>query len=168
MDENWERSRVFKNCKIGNFVKCTKWPQTKFKESGIKSTFHMSTIKPQVPNFHQFCSTISRFQDIPHFTFSRWLPCKNCATKFLKLGRLPKKVPCSVLIKFGWHQMKTVGGEEFWNFQPHMVLCSEKFQSAIEFLIFGRLPKKVIAYISPRLWYLVWSLVKFWWKLLKE
>ena len=32
-------------------------------------------------------------------------------------------------------------------------LCWEIFQSAIEFLIFGRSSKKLIAYISPWLWY---------------
>ena len=39
----------------------TKWPQTKLKESGIKSTLHMYTVVSQAPKFRPFRSTISRF-----------------------------------------------------------------------------------------------------------
>ncbi len=58
------RSTVLKNCKIGNFSKGTEWPQTKFKESGIKSTLPMCTVVHWVPHFRPFRSTISRFRDI--------------------------------------------------------------------------------------------------------
>ena len=49
-DENCERSRALKNCKIRNLLKCTEWPQTKLKQSGIKSTLdimHCSTPSPK-------------------------------------------------------------------------------------------------------------------------
>ncbi len=45
-------------------------PKTKLKESGLKSTFHMFTVGPLVPNFRPFRSTISRFRDILHVRFS--------------------------------------------------------------------------------------------------
>ncbi len=51
------------------------------------------------------------------------------------------------VIKFGSDEIKTVGGVAIWNFQPHMILCLQKIQSAIKFLIFGISPKKVIVYI---------------------
>ena len=42
----------FWNLNIGNFAaKCTEWPQTKLKESGMKSTLPMCTVVPRVPNF---------------------------------------------------------------------------------------------------------------------
>ncbi len=47
----------------------------------------------------------------------------------------------NVLIKFGWLRMKTVGGVAFWNFQPHMALCWQKFQSAV-FFYFWQITKK--------------------------
>ncbi len=157
--------KFLENSKIGNFTKCTEWSQTKFKQSGIKSTLHMSTVVPRVPNFHPFRPTISRFRDNIHilgFPIDSHVKISKCHKMFStwpivkKSDSLYSTVVANVLIKFGWHQMKTVGGA-FWNFQPRVVLCWEKFQSVIKFLIFGRLPKKVIAYISPRLWYFVWS-----------
>ncbi len=49
---------------------------------------------------------------------------------FLKTWPIAKKsnslyspIVANVLIKFGWHQMKSEAGVEFQNFQPHMVLC---------------------------------------------
>ena len=80
----------FKNCKIGNLAKCTEWPQTKLKESGSKSTFHMCTVEPRVPNFPPFHYTISCFRDIPHFSFFQLTPMLNfqSAITFLNFGRL--------------------------------------------------------------------------------
>ena len=69
LDWNWMKTRgaeAFENLNIGNFAKCTEWPQTKLKKSGIKNTLHMCTVVPRVPNFRPFGSTISRFQDIAH------------------------------------------------------------------------------------------------------
>ena len=40
--------------------------KTELKESDMKSTLHTTVRGPQVPNFHPFRSTISRFQDIAH------------------------------------------------------------------------------------------------------
>ncbi len=38
------------------------------------------------------------------------------------------------IMKFGSDQMKTVG-VAFWYFQPHMVLCWQKFPSATIFFL---------------------------------
>ncbi len=54
-------------------------------------------------------------------------------------------------IKFGWQLMKTVPAVAFWNLQTHMVLCWQKFESAINFLADR---KKAITYIPPWLSYL--------------
>ncbi len=117
----------FENRRIGHFAQCSKWPQTKLKESGSKSTLHMCTVGPQVPNFPPFCSTISRFRDISHFRIFPLTPMLkfHSATKFVKLGWLAREViaylhsimVANVLIAFDWHRMKTVG-VAFWNFQP--------------------------------------------------
>ena len=130
-------------------MKCTEWTAlTKLKDVGhqkYKCSFHMCTIAPRFPNFRPFCSTISRFWAIPHFRFSHWLPMLKfqSATKFFKLGRLPRKVIACVLYHGSqcphkvWLTWDETVGEVFWNFQPNMVLCWEIFQSAIELLIFG-------------------------------
>ena len=111
---------------------------------------HMCTIGPRVPNFHPFCSTIIAFFKIFHilgFPIDSHVKMSKCH-KICKTWPIAKKsdslystMVANVLIKFGWHWIKTVGGEAFWNFRPHIVLYWEKFQSAIEFLIFGRSPK---------------------------
>ncbi len=80
----------FENSKIGNFAKCTEWPQTKLKESDIKGTLHMCTVALRLPNFRPFRFTISRFQDIAHFTIFPFTPMLKfqSATKFF--GRSAK------------------------------------------------------------------------------
>ncbi len=52
------------------------------------------------------------------------------------------------IINFGPDWMKTVGGVAVCNYQPHMVLCYQKFQSAIKFLNFGRSPIYTITFYS--------------------
>ena len=83
----------FKYLESEIFAKCTEWPQTKLKESGIKSTLHICTITSRVPNFRPFCSTISHFRDIPHFRFptDSHVKISKCY-QILNFGRLPKKV----------------------------------------------------------------------------
>ncbi len=66
-DENCWRSSLSKIIESENFAKCTEWPQTKLKESGIKSSLHVCTVVPRVPNFRPFRSTISHFQDLTYF-----------------------------------------------------------------------------------------------------
>ncbi len=89
MKFGWNQMKIgrvveFENRNIGNFAKCTKWPQTKLKELGIKSTPPMCTIVPRDPNFRPFLSTISRFQNIAYFTIFPLTPMLKCqsATKF--------------------------------------------------------------------------------------
>ncbi len=75
----------------------------------------------------------------------------------------------NVLIKFGWHQMENVGGEAFWNFQPHIYgPVLRKISNCHRIFKFWQIAKTVIAYIRPWLWYFMWSLAEIWWKLLKE
>ncbi len=50
-----------------------------------------------------------------HKIFKTWPNAK-------KSNSLYSTMIANVLIKFGWHQMKTVGGVAFWPFQLHMVL----------------------------------------------
>ncbi len=122
---------VFRKSWNQKFAKCTKWPQTKLNELGIKSTLHMWTVVPWVPNFHPFRSTISRFSDIPHFRFpiDSYVKISNCHKifKFWQIAKISKflysPVTAVFIIKFGPDRMKTVGGLALWNFQPHMVLC---------------------------------------------
>ena len=47
-----------------------------------------------------------------------------------------------IIIKFGSDRIKTVGAA-FWNFQPHMVLWWQKFQTAIKFLNFANRQKQL-------------------------
>ena len=58
---------AFENVHITKCAKYTEWPQTKLKESGIKSTLPMCAVVPRVPNVCPFRSTMSCFQDIAHF-----------------------------------------------------------------------------------------------------
>ncbi len=48
----------------------------------------MCTVVPRVPNFRPFRSTISRFQDIPHFRIFPLTPMLKVqsAIKFLNFG----------------------------------------------------------------------------------
>ncbi len=65
---------------------------TKLKESGINSTLHMCTVVHRVPNVYPIHSTISRFQDIAHFTIFPMTPLLKfqSATKYLTFGLSPK------------------------------------------------------------------------------
>ena len=63
------REQSFENRRIWHFVKCTGWPQIKLKAWSLKSTLHISTVVPWVPNVRPFRSTISHFGDIPNFRF---------------------------------------------------------------------------------------------------
>ncbi len=97
--------------------------------------------RPWVHNFHPVHShsTISPFPDNQHFrTFQLNSMLKFWrAIIFLNLGNcqesnsLYNTIVTNVLIKSGWDRMKSVG-VAFWNFQPHMVLCYEKFQSVVK------------------------------------
>ena len=71
----WNQMKIgislsFENHKIGNFAKCTKWPQTK----RIKTTLHMYTVVPRVTNFRPFRSMISQLHILGFF---HRLPCWN-------------------------------------------------------------------------------------------
>ncbi len=70
----WEQW-PFENLNNVNFAKCTEWPQSELKWPDPKSTPHMDFLGLRVQTFHPFHSTISRFQDIPHFMISHWLSC---------------------------------------------------------------------------------------------
>ncbi len=169
--------QIFKNCKIRNFAKCTRWPQTKLKESGIKRNLHMCTIVPRVPNYHPFHSTISRFRDIRHLGFPIdshviILKChKFCEAWPIaeKSNSLYSPMVNNVLIQFGWEPAKSVIEVAFWNFQ--LDPCGpvlRKISMCHNFCNFWQIAKNVIAYISPWLWYFIWSSLEFRWKLLKE
>ena len=112
---------------IRNFAKCTKWPQTKLKESSIIGALPMCTVVPRVPNFHPFRSTISCFQDIAHF---RIFPL----TPMLKFQSAINRLPIYTItfhslmttlfsVKFGSDRMKNGAGVVFWNFCSHRVAC---------------------------------------------
>ena len=47
-----------------------------------------------------------------HKIFKTWLIAKKSNSLYFTMV-------ANVLIKFGWHWMKTLGGVAFWNFQPH-------------------------------------------------
>ncbi len=121
----------------------------------MKSTLHTQYRGPRVPNFGPFGSTISRFQNIAHFRIFPLTPMLTfqSATKFLILAdcqiiySFNSLTTTLFIIKSGSARIKTVGGVAFWNFQPHMVLCLQKFQSAIKFLTFGR---NVYNFLFPR------------------
>ncbi len=167
----------FENHRIRNFANCTTWPQNQ--TQGIrhqKYTQYMCNVVPQVPNFCPFRSAIGHFQDFPidfrGLPIDSHVKISNCHNifKFWQIAKISITVyfPMTALliIKFGSNQMKTVGGVAFWNFQPHMVLCSQKFQSAIKFLNFCKLPNKATVWIpSWRSNILTISLVEIEWKL---
>ncbi len=66
-DENCGSSCLLKILKIGNFAKCTEWPQTELKEPTTKSTLHNFLYPPRVRHFHPLYSIINPFQDIGDF-----------------------------------------------------------------------------------------------------
>ena len=65
-------------------------PQTKLKLTGIKSTLPICTVVARVPNFRPFHSTISRFQDIAHFSIFPLIHMLKfqSAIEFLNVGRV--------------------------------------------------------------------------------
>ncbi len=84
----------FENRKIGNFVKCTEWPQTQLKESGIKSTLLMCTVVPRVQNCHPFLlydQPFSRYCTFYHFLIDSHVKISKCYNFFI-LGRSPKRL----------------------------------------------------------------------------
>ena len=159
----------FKNCKISQSAILQSAPNDpKNQIQGIGNQkcptyVHCRTRGPGVPSFHPFRSMINRFWDIPHFRFpiDSHVKISKCH-KIFKTWLIAKKstsaystMVANVLIKFGWHRMKTVG-VAFWNFQPQMVLyvLTKLPKCHIFFLFFGRSDQKVIAYIPPWLTYL--------------
>ncbi len=62
--------------------------------------------------------------------------------------------------------MKT--GSSVFKFPGEYGPVLKKFQSAIIFAIFGRLPKEVTAYVRPYVWYFALGLIEICWKRLKE
>ena len=90
----WKLREVqFENLSIGNFAKCTEWPQPELQESDMTSTPHRQFLWSQVPSFHPFRSMSSRFQDIKHswiFSLTSLLKFQS-ATSF-KIGRLLRNV----------------------------------------------------------------------------
>ncbi len=119
--DSWNRN-------IGNFAKCTEWPQTELKESGMKSTLRLYLQGRRGPNFHQFRSTICRFQDMHILGFSHWLNVKisKCYKRF-NFSQIAKTfvtlyslMAALVIIKLGSDRITIVGGVAFWNLQPHM------------------------------------------------
>ncbi len=120
LNENWGSNSLFENLNIENFEKCTEWPQTKLKESGVKGTCTppMCTVVPRVPNFRPFGSTVIRFQDIAQFGIFLLTPVLKfqSAIKCLHFGRSPiytitfySLMTTLFIIKFGSDLMKTGG-----------------------------------------------------------
>ncbi len=96
-----------------------------------ESTLHTHFLRSRGPNFHLFRSMISSFQEIVHFRIFPLTPMLTfqSATIFFTKWPIVKKsnhlystMAASILIKFGWDLMKTVGVAAFWNFQHHTVL----------------------------------------------
>ncbi len=120
--------RILQRC-----TDCTEWLQTELKESDTKNILHIPFLEPRVPNFHPFCSTISRFPYTAHFKmfpFNHMLKFQS-TTKCLKLSRLPRdvKYPYSTtivnrLIKFGCDWMKT-RSSFFETYSPMITVLTE-------------------------------------------
>ncbi len=109
----------------------------------VSKTFYMCSIEPWVPKFRQFCSTISRFEIFYSlgFTIDAYIKTSKCQESFKtwpiaqKSDSLYSAMVANVLIKFVWHEMKTVGGEAFEIYSPIWACtCWEKVQSAIKSL----------------------------------
>ncbi len=108
-----------------------------------------TTASPKFSSVSLYDRLFSRYRVIVHFTiFPLTLMLKLQSAIFLTWP-IAKKSNClyctmvaNVLIKFGWYQMKTVGRVAFWNFQPHMILCLQKFQSCLFVLFFWQMAKK--------------------------
>ncbi len=137
------------------------------------SCMNCSTLSP---NFLLASPTISRFWDISHlgFTIDSHVKISKCH-KFCKTWLISKAsnslhspMVNNVLIKFGWDPMKTVGEVAFWNFSSTWSCFKKnvKVQYFLQFLADHQ--KSIVPYITPWLWYFVWSLIGFWLKLLEE
>ena len=142
----------FKNCKIGNFFQSAPYdPKPKSRNRASKVPSICALQDPESQIFVCFALRSSVFEifhiiflGFPidyHIRISKWHKIFKTWPIAKKSDSLYSTMVAKDLIKFGWHQVKTVG-EAFWNVQPHMVLCWEKVQSPIKFSIFGRSSKK--------------------------
>ncbi len=94
-------------------AKYTEWPRIDLKESDMKRTLHNAVPRTTSRKYFPFRLVISRFTILSF-------------TDTIKFHQSLVFVS-NVLTKFGWEQMKNIARVAFWNFQHHMVLCSQKF-----------------------------------------
>ncbi len=118
----------------------------------------MRTVVHWVPNFRLFRSMISRFWDIPHFTFpiDSYLKISKCH-KIFKTWPIAKKrdslystMVANVLKRFGWHQMKNVG-EAFRNFWAPYGPVLRKISKCHRIFIFWQIAKKSNSLYQPQI-----------------
>ncbi len=130
VDNGWklcEQQQPFENLNIASFAKCAEWP-SKLRPEKYPTYGVPQTVSPKFSSVllnGQPFSIYYTFYDFLidshvkiwkcHILFKAWLIVK-------KTNSLYSPMTANVLIKFGWHRMKTVVGVGFWNFQPHMVL----------------------------------------------
>ena len=81
----------------------------------------------------------------------------------MKSNSLYSTMVANVLIKFGWHRMKTLRGVVVLKFPAPYGPVLTKISKCHRFFNFWHITKKVIAYNSPWLWYFAWSLVEIGW-----
>ena len=121
--ENWGSSSLLKILTSEILQSAPNDPKPNSRNQASKVPY-MGTVVPRVINFRPFCSTISPFQDIPHFRIFPLTPMLKFQSgiKFLNFGRLSipvytiafySLVNTLFIIKFGSDRMKTGGGVAF-------------------------------------------------------
>ncbi len=85
---------------------------------------HYGTQIPKFSSVSLYDQPFSRYFTFQDFPINSHVRISKCY-KIFKTCRIAKRSnpPDNGLIKFGSHQMKTVGPVVIWNFKPHMVLC---------------------------------------------
>ena len=112
-----------------------------------KVPYIMQYIGPQVPNFNPWAKILHILG------FSHWLPCWNFKVPFFYFFFAGRQniykftLPYDCLIYHKVWLRSNQNRSSVLKFPIHVVLCEQKFRSAINFVIFVRWPKEITAYI---------------------